>query len=472
MNNKLSLQDLASILSGQTGKTEQECERFLREFISVITEGVLVDKIVKVKGLGTFKIIQVEERASVSVNTGERVVIPAHNKFTFIPDKSLKELVNKPFSLFETVELDEEIEISDVDTPVEEAESLANESDLAEEGSLGEKEVIVPAASSVDNEESVSEVSEDNTEVSASDKKEETPLIEEEKVEEIQTESDSVEEDVREEKETNPEESAISEDHAVKETVDDSLNDTESSLDEKQTEEVKAETPVVPVEKEVHTEVKQKTSSHHRRSHHKSSFWHRLKRKAFKSDSPAFLLVSLLAVVILGIMYIVFLTDRYTLNKLLESDLMESPVVSKQVAQDSIAVVEEKDSASLEVSKPETASSSSVEAEKKVEKVVQPVEAEENKTVETEKVSSDVLAEVPIKAGDRLTTLAKKYYGHKLFWVYIYQYNKDRIANPNNVPIGTKIRIPAAHIYGIDVKDKNSLDKAASLQSQIMQKKY
>lgn len=104
MNNRLSIQDLASILSAQTGKSEEEAFRFLQEFIAVVSDGVYNDKLVKVKGLGSFKIIRVEERASVSVNSGERFVIPSHFKFTFTPDKELKELVNKPFSLFDTVE--------------------------------------------------------------------------------------------------------------------------------------------------------------------------------------------------------------------------------------------------------------------------------------------------------------------------------------------------------------------------------
>ena len=57
MNNRLNIQDLAGLLSERTGKDRGEVERFLRDFISVVSEGVYTDKIVKVKGLGTFKII-------------------------------------------------------------------------------------------------------------------------------------------------------------------------------------------------------------------------------------------------------------------------------------------------------------------------------------------------------------------------------------------------------------------------------
>ena len=98
MNNRLTIQELAGLLADYTGKDANSSELFLREFIAVVSEGVYTDKLVKVKGLGTFKIILVEKRESIHVNTGERFVIPGHYKFSFLPDKELRELVNKPFS--------------------------------------------------------------------------------------------------------------------------------------------------------------------------------------------------------------------------------------------------------------------------------------------------------------------------------------------------------------------------------------
>ena len=65
--------------------------------------------------------------------------------------------------------------------------------------------------------------------------------------------------------------------------------------------------------------------------------------------------------------------------------------------------------------------------------------------------------------------IALKYYGHKLFWVYIYEYNKAVIKDPNNIPIGTVIDIPAPEMYGIDCHDRVSLEKAAVRQTEILE---
>ena len=98
-----------------------EAEAFVNSMFSVIRQGLEADRQVKIRGFGTFKVIDVEARESVSVNTGERVVIESHRKVTFTPDATMKELVNKPFSLFNTVALNDGVEFDDVDveTPPE-----------------------------------------------------------------------------------------------------------------------------------------------------------------------------------------------------------------------------------------------------------------------------------------------------------------------------------------------------------------
>ena len=110
---KVTIQEIASKLIAQNGLSKKEATLFINMMFETIREALERDKMVKVKGLGTFKIIDVESRESVNVNTGERVLIEGHNKITFTPDALMKELVNKPFSQFETVVLNEGVDFKD-----------------------------------------------------------------------------------------------------------------------------------------------------------------------------------------------------------------------------------------------------------------------------------------------------------------------------------------------------------------------
>lgn len=105
--------ELADMLAQKAGISKREAQQFLTDFVETIQDGVNSDKLVKIKGLGTFKVIDVDARESVNVNTGERVIIESHQKLTFTPDAAMKELVNKPFSQFETVVLNDGVEFDD-----------------------------------------------------------------------------------------------------------------------------------------------------------------------------------------------------------------------------------------------------------------------------------------------------------------------------------------------------------------------
>lgn len=119
---KITIQDLASVLVERWQLGKKEASMFVNEMFFLIQKSLDEDKIVKVKGLGTFKIIDVDDRESVDVNTGDRVLIEGHGKITFTPDALMKELVNKPFSQFETVVLNEGVDF----------DAAANQSDEAE----------------------------------------------------------------------------------------------------------------------------------------------------------------------------------------------------------------------------------------------------------------------------------------------------------------------------------------------------
>lgn len=142
MEGKVLLQDLAQSLAAKKKMQKKDAEAFLKAFFETISSGILEDKIVKIKGLGTFKMIEVQDRESVNVNTGERIVIPGHSKISFTPDAELKDEVNKPFALFQTVIINEGTSIEEMEkVDVPQVENVQEATDVQEE-SMEEPEVV------------------------------------------------------------------------------------------------------------------------------------------------------------------------------------------------------------------------------------------------------------------------------------------------------------------------------------------
>lgn len=120
MNSKLSLTDLSDQLAASANISKKDASAFLKNLFDLIEENLVEDKLVKIKGLGTFKLIWVENRRIANVNTGEIQEIPGHYKTSFTPDIEISNSVNEPYSHLETVVLDEE---TITDNPLNKAES-------------------------------------------------------------------------------------------------------------------------------------------------------------------------------------------------------------------------------------------------------------------------------------------------------------------------------------------------------------
>ena len=120
MNERLTIQDLTDLLAAKHSMTKKDAEAFVKEFFLLIEQALESENTVKIKGLGTFKLIDVDSRESVNVNTGERFQIKGHTKVSFSPDANLRDTINKPFAHFETVVLNENTVLED--TPIEETE--------------------------------------------------------------------------------------------------------------------------------------------------------------------------------------------------------------------------------------------------------------------------------------------------------------------------------------------------------------
>ena len=122
---KVSVAWIAEAIAGKHGLSQKDAEQFVATFFDLINEALHEEKMVKVKGLGTFKVIDVRERESINVNTGERVVIESHGKISFTPDPIMRDLVNKPFAQFETVMLNDDVDIEELNAVSVDEEPLA-----------------------------------------------------------------------------------------------------------------------------------------------------------------------------------------------------------------------------------------------------------------------------------------------------------------------------------------------------------
>ena len=129
---KISLSDLAQRLAEKSGISQQDAELFIRKMFDVANEGLQSDKLVKMKWLGTFKVMAVKDRESVDVNTGERIIIEGRDKISFTPDNILKEIVNKPFAQFETVVVNDGVDFDEIDRKFENAEEVSSPEEVFE----------------------------------------------------------------------------------------------------------------------------------------------------------------------------------------------------------------------------------------------------------------------------------------------------------------------------------------------------
>lgn len=104
---KINILDLKSHLVAKHGVSESDAQSFINDMNELLRTTLLEEGMVKLRGLGTFKLIDVDSRESINVNTGERVLINSHSKLSFSPDTAMRELINRPFSQFQTVILNE-----------------------------------------------------------------------------------------------------------------------------------------------------------------------------------------------------------------------------------------------------------------------------------------------------------------------------------------------------------------------------
>ncbi len=240
---KLSRSELAQALVARHGIEKKKALQFVDAFVAVTINALTTDRIVKIKGLGTFKVVEVESRESINVNTGERLIIDGHSKLAFLPEASMKELVNRPFSQFDTVILNEGVDFSEMEGTTDDTLS---ENVFDEEPDDEEEMDVVAATSSADyaissvsdtNDSAVDEVSE--TEDSTADEVSET---EDSTADEVSETEDSTADEVNETEDSTADEVSETDDSTadeVNETDDsaaDEVSETDDSADDEESE--------------------------------------------------------------------------------------------------------------------------------------------------------------------------------------------------------------------------------------------
>ncbi|MFQ9314641.1 HU family DNA-binding protein [Dysgonomonas mossii] len=441
MNERLSLHDLIDLLAKKQEITKKEAEVFLRELIAVISETIESNESVKIKDFGTFKLVKVNARKSVDVNTGEAIEIAAHYKLSFTPDKLLKEAINRPFAHFESVVLEEGVSFDNIEKDetvnIEEADE---EEDVSVDEETNETSPTPTAdPQQVENEDFTPELVSEDTTIIETENTSPTPNTEEEQLEEI----NNREEEARQ---SDNEAIALSETENIPEPITDEVSE-ERILEYKQRIE---EAKLAAKEKDLEYErlVKETRQAAKRRK---------------KFVSLGFFIFLIIAAFLIGGLYFQeiarFLTEGPTGNgntaivtdnqniddKKTDTLAVSSDSIAKAKEQDSIAIITEKTLASENSIKPQT------------QKTEQPTATKGNTP----------LAIITIEPGNTLRNISLKYYGHKSFCVYIYEENKDKIKNINSIPLGTKLTIPSPSKYGINLQDQASLDKAKAKEREL-----
>ena len=397
MNEKITLQDIINLLSAKHDMTKKDAELFVKTMFDLIEEALATEKYVKIKGFGTFKLTEVDARESVNVNTGERIEIQGHSKVTFTPDTTMKDLINKPFAHFETVVLNDGVELED--TPTEEEATDAPQT-LEEAPVIVEEPPVVIEEAPIVIEETPIVVEETSVIV------EETPVVEieettmEEVAPEITEEPVAVEEATEEEpiiEETEEKVVAIETPVAEEEVVAVPVVEEKPVIDEPK-----------PTVQETKVDTKEKSINR--------ILWG--------------VIVVLVLIILFGA-YWMFLRP---------SETTEAPVVAPEaeevasLTEDTTTIVTFHDSEPPIYMQPLKLTAE----ELKKERV--PALAD---TLDYLINGKEPICEHTLKSGETIIRISVEYYGSKRFWPYIAKFNSDEISNPDNIPVGTIIKIPA-----------------------------
>ncbi|MFC2453243.1 MAG: HU family DNA-binding protein [Tannerella forsythia] len=461
MDEKLSIYDIAEILTAKTGREKADIETFIETLIAVINDVITHNGVVRIKGIGSFKVIPVKERESVHVNTGERIVIPAHHKLSFLPDKILKEKINRPFAFFEAIETNE----TENNETASSGLSNDDEEDENDEPITAEEPVQKP----------VREVTKATEDIAPKTEENPAPLLVLPSEDEIKEGYKMTDKEIEKEPDDGPSEERAIGSHRASAANRETLQ----------------KSTIIPIKQEIMSENNERKEQHVNetpKSHPVAKPVVKKKKKETSNTSLYVILALLLLLLGVGIFYY-FYYDRLSYEEF-NSTTQHTQTTDDSflLPGDSAAVQESEKSENVDTSgvtasgtnestatspvastsstrKEQTASTASTSSKKTTPQQTKPA------TDTSTSSDHNVMARVKVASGERLTLLAQKYYGNKVFWVYIYDFNKAKIPDPDRVPAGMEILIPAKEVYAINAQSSASIAQAKELQSKIMANK-
>ena len=412
MNEKITLPVLTQLLALHTGDSRKQSEDFIKEFFGAISAALANGEQVKIKDFGVFKTTLVGARKSVNVSTGEDHEIPAHYKVSFTPSKEIAAIINEPFEMFETVELNDNVSLDDLET-IDQADP-----DDAPDQPIPESEQSEPEPNSE------SEQPEPEPNHSEQPEADNSPLY-------VFDDSDSdLSKPSDDDNKSSDDEDASSDDETI--TPDDEKT---SSIVCEDFSPVDEETSPVDEDSSVDVETSPKPA--------KGRFW------------LGFLVGFAAAFFVAFIIYGTFLYigDSQSLH-------------TNQVQTPSAVTADAKSSADPATDQSVVAQQANQSAEPDQPEV-------EQKATETPEVNtrpSDSPLYDTITKTRYLTTMAKDHYGNYHLWPYIYMENQKFLGHPDRITPGTKVVVPPLSKYGVDPSNPEHIKKAKQLGIEIYKK--
>lgn len=486
MSDKLNHSDLSALLAKEAKISGAKAEFFTKAMFELIIEGLEQDGIVKINGLGTFKITDVADRSSVNVNTGEKIEIKGHKKITFLPADTLKESVNQPFAMFEPVEVDENYKDEDDSTDAvvteDAVEELTDAVETVEEASVAAE--IVEEVTAVEEieeempaeesgvEEPVPVVDILPEEYAPANGDSQEPVTDNGIEKGIAVEEETVDDEPEVQVETEEEENRAVENRG--ESVEDSGEmAVEDNVESEPGEAIQEDNVIEPVEEASDKENEEERETVGTKVQERYGYDELEEEHGWFRRNYIMLLLFVMLAVVVYLIY-VFLIDKKNNNIYEETPqiyVQQKAVESEPVDKNATPLVPLQESTPVEENNTEEATTSLVPLqesvpveENRIEEESKPVvPLQESITVDGGSVS--IVAELAarsdksitdadttmynitgkmtvhkVTANDRLAKIAYDYYGSRKLWPYIAKYNN--LQKPYGLSVGMELVIP------------------------------